>query len=164
MGARISIEPSNWDHVRSVGGTWRHKTTQCRGGHVKIFTIDADDFEQQYQESLSDTCTPELLFDRCWVDTLLTNVVSELRADYQKAEKTALFDALSPYLAGGLPRDVIGKQLGMSAEAVAMSLHRMRKRYGEILRRSIADTVAHPDDIEDELSRLMEVVATRQAR
>ncbi|GAA5509087.1 hypothetical protein [Novipirellula caenicola] len=64
-----------------MANDWRHKTTQRRGGHVKTLTINADDFEQQYQESLSDTCTPELLFDRCRVDALLTNVVCEQRAD-----------------------------------------------------------------------------------
>jgi RNA polymerase sigma-70 factor (ECF subfamily) len=138
----------------------RQQNAQKRGGNVQIWSIHQDNFEDLYRDRLSDDCTPETLFDRCWVDTLLTNVIKQLESDYQQAGRSDVFQAIRPYIAGGLPRNEVAQQLNMSPEAVAMSLHRMRKRYGEILRSLIVDTVNDPDDVQNEFARLMEIVAT----
>jgi RNA polymerase sigma-70 factor (ECF subfamily) len=143
-----------------MNNQWRHQNAQKRGGDVQVWSMNSNDFEDQYRERLSDDCTPDTLFDRCWVDTLLTNVIKQLEADYRVAARSEIFQAICPYLAGGLPRKEIAEQLKMTSEAVAMSLHRMRKRYGEILRSLIVDTVDDPNDVENEFARLMEIVAT----
>lgn len=130
-----------------------------RGGDVAVLSIDHHDFEQQYQRSLAIDCTPEALYDRCWAEALLGRVLELLRQDYMKAGREELFNALQPYLAGGMPRQELADRLGMQPAAVAMSMHRMRRRYAEIFRREIANTLQDPGEVEDELNRLRIVLA-----
>lgn len=140
---------------------WRQANAARRGGDVALLSIDRDDFEKQYCETLSDKATADVLYDRCWVETLLSSVLQELEAGYRRADRMEIYHAIQPYLAGGLPRDRVAQDLQMSPAAVGMSLHRMRKRYGDLLRKFVADTVVDPSEVEDELARLMEIVAHR---
>ena len=138
----------------------RAQNAERRGGKARVQSIDqAMAYEQSYQETLSDGCTPDSLFNQCWLETLMNQVLLELRSDYEKAQKLDIYEAIEPYLEGDLPRDRIAKELSMSPAAVAMSLSRMRSRYRKILHRMIAETVSDPKDIESELTRLFQIAS-----
>ncbi len=140
-----------------IANAHRFESAKKRGGNRKILSLDRSEFEHQYQIDVSDGCSADTLFDRCWLETVLNHVLTELRADYDRAEKRYLFDAIVPYLEGGLPREEVAEHLGMSPAAVAMSLSRMRSRYREILRRTIGETVSSEAGLELELGRLIEI-------
>ena len=138
---------------------WRSEHTLKRGGQVRILSLDQEDFEQQYQEALGEQGTPELFFERRWVETLMNRVIGQLRQHYVSADRTELFELLKPFLAGGVPKGEFASRLNMTEAAIAMALSRMRKRYGQVFRQMVAETLADPNDVEDELRRLMSVLA-----
>ena len=76
------------------------------------------------------------------------------RGVLQTAGKLHLFDALKQFLAGGAAEAglrEVGQQLGMSEAAVKVAVHRLRRRYRELLKEEIARTIVEPDTVEDEL-------------
>ena len=88
--------------------------------------------------------------------------MERLRAEYDRAGRAALFAALQPQLSGAAARvgyAHLGAALGLSESAVAVAVHRMRRRYGELVREEIAATVASPAEVEDELRHLLGVVS-----
>ncbi|QDV47460.1 RNA polymerase sigma factor RpoE [Stieleria neptunia] len=141
---------------------WRARGAVRRGGNTTTVSVDNDAFRQQYQQQLADDCTPEMLFERSWIDTLLRSGIERLRREYAQAGKSVLFEAIHPHLVASsekVPQADIADQLEMTKAAVAMSIHRLRQRYAHVIREAIASTVADPEDIEDELSRLLAVFA-----
>lgn len=133
-----------------------------RGGGVMPVSLDADDAERHYMALTPDTRTPETLYEMAWAQALLEKVTARLRGEYAAAGRLALFDALQPFLAGAAGRPgyaALGAELGMSETAVSVAMHRMRKRYGSLLREEIAATLASEDEIDDELRHLMQIVS-----
>lgn len=141
---------------------WRRRKSLKRGGLMKGISVEMAEFDLRYQLHLSDNCSAEVLFERSWVESLLTRVLQLLQRDYEKAGKPEFFELLSDYLVATgnrLPQAEIAKRLGMSVPAVTMSLQRMRKRYVAILRQELAHTVLDPADIDDELRNLKATMA-----
>lgn len=139
----------------------RFASTIQRGGKQTIFSLQADDLEAKFSRGCRLDETPERAFDRNWVEALLQRTRERLADDYQKANRQELFQLLEPHLMcdeNALSRLEIGKQLNMSQPAIAMSIHRMRRRYGEILLNEVSRTVEDPADAEDELRRLISIV------
>ena len=145
-----------------LASEYRRAQRQKRGGGTVILSIDENEAEKRYALEPADWQTPEAQFERSWAFALLERVVVRLAADYEKAGRAALFATLQPYLAGkeGMPGyGNLGRELAMSEGAVAVAIHRMRRRYGELLRDEIAQTVASPEEAEAEFAYLLQVVA-----
>ncbi len=126
-------------------------------------SLEIAELDQRYQRRLAEHCSPEVLFERRWVESLLAHVLQLLRQDYDKAGKPVFFALLSEYLVATgnrLPQAEIAKQLGISVSAVTMSLQRMRKRYVALLRQELGRAVLNPADIDDELMKLKATMAT----
>lgn len=141
----------------------RAAATLRRGGSITLHSLTADDFQTRYNHEPADGETPELLFQRSWVELLLKRVRDQLEEDYRRAGKSELFDLLEPHLTErgeAVPRPEISRRLNLSSAAVAMSIHRMRRRYGELLRQEVASTLDDPADVQDELRSLMSVVSS----
>lgn len=141
----------------------RRERTQKRGGGAVVISIDGLEAEERFALEPADLKTPEMQFDQSWALALLERVFARLGEDYVRAGRASLFEKLRPYLAGktGLPaHETLAAELGMSAGAVGVAIHRMRRRYGELLRDEIAQTVASPAEVESELAHLLSVIAT----
>ena len=89
--------------------------------------------------------------------TLLSQIMERLKSEYMSSDKAELFEQLKPFLIGR-PADItwgrVAESLQMTEAAAKMTGSRMRKRYREILRQEIADTVSGPEDVDDEIRRL----------
>lgn len=135
--------------------TWR------RGGRAGMETI-GEDFEGRYRNEPADDVTPERIFERRWALSMLERALGRLRDEHPEAGRQAEFDQLKTFLTGELPkrsyRD-IAVALGTTEGAVKTSVHRLRQRFGTLLRETIAETVAHPDDVDDEVRYLLGVIA-----
>jgi RNA polymerase sigma-70 factor (ECF subfamily) len=106
--------------------------------------------------------TPEKVFDRRWALALLGGVLARLRAEMEGDGKGALFDALKDSLGGTVGERShwdVAEPMGMSEGAVRVAAHRMRRPYRELLRAEIAQTVAGPGEIEDEIRHLFAALA-----
>jgi DNA-directed RNA polymerase specialized sigma24 family protein len=141
----------DWEHARK------------RGGGRPVFSIDADGAEGKYARELADGLTPERLFDRSWALTLLGRVLDQLGQEYDEAGKAATFEALRGALAGDAEAPsyaAAAASLGTTEGAARVAAHRLRRRYGELLRQEIAATLAHSDEIDDEIRDLFAALGT----
>jgi RNA polymerase sigma-70 factor (ECF subfamily) len=133
---------------------------QKRGGGRAPVSIDAREAERRLVREPADADTPESAFERAWVAELLARTFDRLRSEQVKVGREALFDRLRSSLAAedDAPRfGDIARELSMTENAVKVAAHRLRKRYGELLRDEIASTVSDPGDpaeIEDEIRAL----------
>jgi len=140
----------------------RRQQTIKRGGAREILSLDAEEGERRFAREPADEVTPEVQFERSWAFALLERVFARLRAEYEQAGRAELFEKLQPYLAGkeSMPGyEQLARQIGLSPSGVGVSIHRMRRRYGELLRDEIAQTVSSPEEAEAELAHLMAAVA-----
>jgi RNA polymerase sigma-70 factor (ECF subfamily) len=109
----------------------------------------------------ADPMTPDQIYERRWALTVLERVLSRLKEEYLAADNAALFDSLKQLLPdepGSPSQAEIAARLGMSENAVRQAFYRFRQRYQSLLREEIANTVATPGDIEDELRHLIAVL------
>jgi RNA polymerase sigma-70 factor (ECF subfamily) len=128
-----------------------------RGGNRHFFSIDAAQAEGRFAVEPADSMTPERLFLRAWALTLLDEVLNKLQAEYESDGRGALFDRLKYVLTVGantVPYRSLAVGLGMTEGAVQAAVHRLRRRYGTILRQEIASTVSQTADVEEEIREL----------
>lgn len=139
----------------------QHDRAQKRGGGQVCFSFDAADADARYQLEPPDNRSPELLFQRRWALTLLKNALHQLANEMQQEGKQAVFDKLKIYLAAedhAPSYDQIAAETGMTAGAVRVAVHRLRQRYRRLLREEIAATLDDPQDIDDEVRWLFQVL------
>lgn len=142
---------------RFLANEWDRAHAQKRGGFAAVVSIDAADAESRYRLEPAHELTAEKIFEQRWAEALLARVLARLRAEYASAGKEALLDALSASLSqprGAVPYAAIATRLNTTEAAVRMAAHRLRARYREVLRAEIADTVASPAEVEEEIRYL----------
>jgi RNA polymerase sigma-70 factor (ECF subfamily) len=135
---------------------------QKRGGGVTPVSIDSRSAEERFGVEPAHDLTPERLFERQWALTLLENSVAQLRHHYEQDGRGAIFEQLKRFLAGG-DADVgyreVGVSLGMSEDAVKVAVHRLRRRYRDVLREQVAQTLSTGEAIDDEIRDLFDALA-----
>jgi RNA polymerase sigma factor (sigma-70 family) len=145
-----------------LANEWDKAKRQKRGGGQIPLSIDAQSVEGRCGIELIEHLTPEKLFDRSWAIALLHRVMERLREEYVRAGKTSVFEQLKSTLTGerrSVPYTDIAAFLNTSEGAVKVAVHRLRQRYRELLRAEIADTVAGPEDVEEEVRSLFAALA-----
>lgn len=133
-----------------------------RGGGQRVLSFDAQDAEGRYLlEPVSDA-TPEKIFEQQWAHQILAVVLEKLQAEFDGGGRGGRFDALKGFLLGDEEVQSYAEtatRIGISESAVKSGIHRLRQRYGEILREEIAQTVETDADVERELSHLLRIVS-----
>jgi len=134
----------------------RERARALKRGGGRVLPLDFSDGESRYLAEPVDDRTPESLYERRWALALLDRVLEDLGAAYAGG-RAPLFEVLRPWLAGGDPPShaEAAARLGLSGGAVKVALHRLRKRYRDLLRAAIAETVASPEEVEDEIRHLL---------
>ncbi len=136
---------------------WRRSQTQKRGGKFTFVSLDDGSAETQFLQVPSADLPPEKLFEQQWALTLLDQVVTRLRQEQVAAGKGELFDQLKIFLTGdkrAVAYAELAVKLNTTEAALKMTVSRMKKRYGELLREEIVNTVSDPAEIKDELRAL----------
>jgi RNA polymerase sigma factor (sigma-70 family) len=109
----------------------------------------------------ADNLTADKIYERRWALTLLEQVLTRLENEYRSAGNAKLFDSLKELLSDEPARrsqaDVAG-ELGMTENAVKQAFHRLRQRYRQLLRDEIAQTLAVPGDVEEELRHFISIL------
>jgi RNA polymerase sigma factor (sigma-70 family) len=129
-----------------------------RGGHQPILSLNAEDAEAKYAAEPADTMTPDRVFQRRWALAVLEQSLAVLRAQYAKKGRETLFLALQHVLTGSAAarHADVARDLRMSENAVRVAAHQLRRQFREIVRQEIAQTVARPEDVDEELKSLKE--------
>jgi RNA polymerase sigma-70 factor (ECF subfamily) len=137
--------------------------TQKRGGRQFHQSLDILDAEQRYASGPSHSLSPEALFDAEWARTTLELALKQLEAEYTDSGKYQLFTGLRSCLTGArtdLPYRDLATNLNMTEGAIKVAIHRLRRRYGTLLRNVIAGTVEKSEEVEEELKYLAQVVGS----
>ena len=132
-----------------------------RGKGQRLIPLEELRANERIEMEPSDPMTAEMIYERRWALTVLERVLSRLKEEYLAAHNAALFDALKQLLPDepGAPSQAeIAARLGMTENAIRQAFYRFRQRYQALLREEIANTVATPGDIEDELRHLIAVL------
>jgi RNA polymerase sigma factor (sigma-70 family) len=148
------------DHF--LADEWDKAHTLKRGGATEVVSLDLATAEQRFELEAAPDTAPDRAFDRQWALALLDAVLARLEAEYRGAGKAALFDALRETLAGAReaqPYAELAARLGLSEGAVRVAVHRLRQRYRAHLQAEIANTVAAPDEVSDEMRHLLRVLS-----
>lgn len=104
----------------------------------------------------------DVVFDRSWAVAVMDRALANLESEFEAGRKAGQFAVLKGWLAGeeaGCSQAEAAKQLGLSEGAVKVAVHRMRKRFGELVRAELSQTLAEGADPEEELRYLVEVLA-----
>lgn len=132
---------------------------QKRGGGA-VVSLEFSSGEERYQREPAHDETPERMFERRWALSVLDRVVEKLRAEFVRHGRPEHFDRLKIFLLGQseAPYAALALEMNTSEGALKVAIHRLRKRYRELFRQEIADTVADPADVESELRFLAGVL------
>ena len=136
-------------------------SAQKRGGGVQIVSLDTQGAEDRYHLEPGGDLTPEQIYERRWALTVVERSLERLRQDTAEGDRPELFDRLKGTLTGEEPRTPyreVATELRMTEGAVRGAVHRMRRRLGAFLRSEIAETVANPGEVEDEVRHLLTVI------
>ena len=143
-----------------LANEWDREQAQRRGGG-SFRQLALDDAAARYSEP-SEKVTPETVFERRWAATVLEVALKGLRREVQRGSGEE-FDRLKGFLTGenvGIRYREVGQELGTSEEAVKVRVHRMRKRFGQILRNQIVETVVDPEEVDEEIGYLLGVLSS----
>ena len=127
---------------------------------MRTISLSDGQAESGYSLDPVDTLTPEQVFNRRWAVALLNRVVERLQKEYEKRDQLPLFESLHGTLTGEVTAGyaTLAQQLGTTEGALQVAAHRMRKRYRELLRDEVAQTVSDPSLVEAELLELLNCV------
>jgi RNA polymerase sigma-70 factor (ECF subfamily) len=131
--------------------------TLKRGGGTPTIKLDAQDLERRFGDSLADHRTPESEYERQWALTLVERVMDRLERDAARKDRAREFARIRGFLTDGATRgdhDRVAAELSMSPGTLRVTIHRLRRRFGQFLREEIAGTVADPGEIDDEIRHL----------
>lgn len=140
---------------------WEKSRALKRGGDQKMVSLDVATAEQWYALELADQSAPDKAFQKRWAIALLRQVLDRLDGEYCEQGKRELFAVLKDTITG--TRDAqsnaeLGRRLNMTEGAVKVAVHRLRKRYRELLQAEIASTVSTPDEAAEELRQLFDAL------
>jgi RNA polymerase sigma factor (sigma-70 family) len=137
---------------------WDKRSAAKRGGGRRHVSLEQEQEEHRAIKELSHDVTPDKLFERRWVLTLLGRVMDALHASYVRRGKEDIFLALKGALewqSTEFSYAEAGEKIGMNENAVKQAVFRMRKKFGELLRWEVAQTVTDPKDVDAELRELL---------
>lgn len=135
---------------------------QKRGGGRIIVSWDQQVAEERYGREPLDGLTPSKMFEKRWAATLIERVLDQLRQEFLLSGKLELFGQLEPHLWGdndSVPYADLATQFNLTVVAVKSTVHRLRHRCRELLRREIAQTVATCAEVDDEIRHLIQVMS-----
>jgi RNA polymerase sigma factor (sigma-70 family) len=140
-----------------LANEWDREQALKRGGGKRLIALDDDSAESRYKLEPKDDLSADKIYERRWALTLLDQVLTKLRGEFEKDGKLDQFEALKQYLSGGrtsVSYAQAADKLGMNEGAIKVAVHRLRKRYRKLLRAEIAQTVATASEVEAEIRYL----------
>ena len=145
-----------------LANEWERARAQRRGGGRPLIPLDAAEAETRYALEPADSLTPEMVFERRWAFAVLERTMTALRREYSTQEKGELFDQLEGFLPGGhgtVSRVELAAKRGLTVGAIDVAIHRLRQRFGALLREQVAETVSSEQEVKEEIRHLISVLS-----
>jgi RNA polymerase sigma-70 factor (ECF subfamily) len=147
---------------RFLANEWDRATRQKRGGGVMPLSLNWSEADTRYQINPADNLSPDKLYDRAWGVTVLERVISRLRDESEAEGKTKLYEQLKQFLMMGrstIPYSQAAAALELTEGALRVAVHRLRRRYRELLREEISKTLSDPAQTDEEMHALFSALA-----
>ena len=147
---------------RFLANEWDRANRQKRGGGVAPLSLDWQDADTRYQINPADNVSPDKLYDRAWAVTVLERVITRLRDENSGDGKAKIYAHLQRFLMVGTNDISYGHTaaaLQLSEGAVRVAVHRLRRRYRELLREEIAQTLSDPAQADEEMQVLFSALS-----
>lgn len=132
-----------------------------RGGGQIPLPLEAGGAEDRFLLQTPGPLTAEQLFDRNWALAVLDQVLGMLREEFAGQNLGERFECLKVFLWNeGNSEDYAkaGATLGLTGATVKVAVHRLRHRYGELLRQEVTRTVESPFEAEAEMRYLLDLL------
>ena len=142
-----------------LANEWDRAHRQKRGGGQQILSMEhTENAEAGYQLLASDQATPSQLYDRRWAQTVLETVLRRLGEEFDQRDGSGRFGVLMQFLfsdRGEIPYADASARVGLSESATKSAIYRLRQRYGALFAEEIGQTVARPEEVDDEIRELL---------
>ena len=148
--------------TRFLANEWDRARAQKRGGGATHLSFDTTLAEERLGREQGRALAPDRMYDRSWALTLLDEATARLEHEYSAEGKTDLWRRLQPHLTaerGSIAYAEIAAALGLTESAARVVVHRFRKRFRDVFRQTIADTVSTPKEVENELRLVLEILS-----
>lgn len=140
-----------------LANEWDKAHRLKRGGGREIFSWEGLHPEEQYQHEPSQSLAPEKILDRAWAQVVVAEALKKLRGEAIRENAELRFDALKKFLSnegGEQSYAAVAESLNLSESAVKSAIHRLRRRFAELFRAEVAQTVASAEEAEAEIRHL----------
>lgn len=140
---------------------YRKESAAKRGGNLRQLSLDVGNGEQTWLALESREPDADRVFMRSWASSLLAEAKHRLRMEYYAKNRSALFEALVPRLTRSMDAaqyEELSEKLDMSSGTVKVALHRLRQKFGNSLREVVSETVEDPQEVDLELTELLQVL------
>jgi RNA polymerase sigma factor (sigma-70 family) len=139
---------------------WARARARKRGGGRRFVPLDPHEAEARYSLEPAHELTAERLFDRRWALTVLELAMEELGRQCARSGKERHFQLCRPFLSGGdgAAYRAAGGEVGLAEGAVRVLVHRLRRRYRQLLREQLGQTVSSPEQVDEEIRDLFDAV------
>ena len=141
---------------------WERARAEKRGGGRTFIPWDEQSPEERYRLEAASDLTPDKVYEQHWAMALFQRALGRLHNEFADANKREQFDQLKGFLSekvGDGAYAQVASRLGMTTGAVAVAVHRLRERYGQLVREEIVHTVASPEDVEVEMRYLIALMS-----
>jgi RNA polymerase sigma factor (sigma-70 family) len=142
-----------------LANEWDRAHRQKRGSGQQFLSLEhTENAEASYQHLPSDTATPSQLYDKRWAQAVLETVLQRLREEFEQRDGGGRFEVLMQFLfsdRGEISYADAAARIGLSESATKSAIFRLRQRYGALFAEEIAQTVARPEELDDEIRALL---------
>ena len=141
---------------------WKRAGRLKRGGGVEFLALDTHLAEDRYGAEPAKQSNADAAYEQRWAVTLIERVLAALQQEFNGADKGRLFEELKGFIWGDkntASYAEIAGHLNLSEGIVKVAVHRLRRRFRELLRAEVARTVARPEDVDGELRYLISVAS-----
>jgi RNA polymerase sigma-70 factor (ECF subfamily) len=146
-----------------LANEWDRARRLKRGGGQELVSFDAQDTENRFLAEPMEEMSPEKAFERRWALALLSQVLGRLETEFYATNKAPLFGELRGILSGeqtDCSYAELGQRFGMSESNIKVTVHRLRRRYRELLREEVATTVDSPEEVNEEIRHLFATLSS----
>ena len=136
---------------------WKREQGPQRRPAGGIVPLEIDTAEGRYVHEPVDNATPETLFQRRWAAALVNQAKARLRAECLEKSKLPEFEMIEAHLGDRMEHGSVqemARTLGLSEGALRVAIHRLRLRFRELLRETVAETLADPNEVDAEIRSL----------
>jgi RNA polymerase sigma-70 factor (ECF subfamily) len=141
---------------------WERGRARKRGGGSTLVSLDDPGAEERYLFEPATDLSPDKLFDRRWAIAVMDQALHILKGEHAESGKQQHFELLAPFLSGDAgdgEYERVAAKLGSNANNVAVSVHRLRQRYREVIRERVAETVTTVVELDEEMQHLLAALA-----